>query len=205
MRSRIVIASAFLAASCNGAADQTSPQVQETSAAYDEPTANETRAAETTGAQPAAPPTFAFAAAQSDLLEIATSKLAIEKGQSAATREFAKMMVDDHTASTRELKALVAESELPVVLPTRLDAMQQNIVDRLAQADANDFDREYINQQLAAHQIALKLHQEFQAASPDSELMAFSRKVLPVIQAHYDRLSKTSVARSGEKAGSVEQ
>lgn len=205
MRTGLVIASALLAASCNAAPDQVSPQVQETSAATDEPAPNEIRAAQAPGAQPASPPTFAVAVAQSDMFEIATSKLAIEKGQSAATREFAKKMVDDHTASTRDLRALVAKSELPIVLPSRLDARQQGILDRLAQANAADFDREYMNQQFDEHATALKLHQEFQEASEGGDLLTFSRKVLPVIQAHYDHLAQTDAVKGREKSGSVKQ
>lgn len=155
--------------------------------------------------QPVTSSTYVTFAAISDLFELEAGKLAMKNGQSAATREFAKMMVNDHTASSSDLKAAIEKSDMTVVLPTRLDAEHQGLLDRLSRANAADFDREYMNLQLDAHRNALKLHQEYQAIADDPNLVAFSQKVLPVIQAHYDKLEKDSAASSKAMAGSVKQ
>lgn len=205
MHKGLIIASALLVASCDSYPEQPADQAGETEAATANDMAAGTDASDIALNQAVTPSGFAMLAAGSDMFEIASGKLAMENGQSAATRDFAKMMVDDHTASTRDLKAALANSEVAVVLPTRLDATQQGLLDRLVQADPQDFDREYMSQQRDAHQDAIQLHQEFQASSQDSELTAFSRKVLPVIRAHRDRIAQTDAGTGREMSGSAEQ
>lgn len=205
MRIGLVIVSAMLAVSCDAPQEQTSDQIEATGDTYANGAADQMSVSAGSQSEPVTAATFAALAANTDLFEIEAGKLAIRKGQSAATREFGEMMVADHTASSRELKAAVEKSSLSIVLPTRLDARHQGQLDRLAQADAKDFDRQYMNLQLDGHRGALKMHQEYQMVADNGELLTFSQKVLPVIQGHFDRLEKTTAAESRAMTGSVTQ
>lgn len=195
MHKGLVIASALLAASCNAAPDQQAVAADVANTNRTDDTAD---GPDAPSRQAATSPSFAILVATTDLFEIASGTLAMKNGQSAETREFAKMLVDDHTASLRDLMVAAKQSDVNVVLPTQLDAQQQGLLDRLAQANAADFDREFTNQQLDEHRTALKLHQEYQATTDNAELLAVSKKVLPVIQAHYDRLEEYRVAQGWE-------
>jgi len=195
----LVIASALMAASCDASSDQSADQTGEAVTVAANDATDENDLSDVAPNQAVTSSSFAILAATSDLFEIATGTLAMEKAQTAETREFAKMMVDDHTNSLRDLTAAVERSDEEIVLPTRLNAQQQGLLDSLTQANTADFDRVYMNQQVDGHQTALKLHQEYQAASDDRDLLAFSQKVLPVIQAHYDRLEKARAAPGGAK------
>lgn len=205
MRIGFVIASALLAASCDAVPEQEPEQAQAVGGASAEGATDGIDASEVPVGQPVTSATFVAFAANSDLFEIEAGKLAMKSGQSAVTRQFGKMMVEDHTASTRELKAAIEKSEITVVLPTRLDAERQGLLDRLAQANAADFDRQYMNQQIEGHREALKVHQEYQALDDDQNLRAFSQKVLPVIQGHYDVLDKDNAARGRAPTGAIKQ
>lgn len=196
MHKGLVIASALLAASCDASPEQPVDQTGEVAAATANDATDGTDLADVAPNQAVTSSSFAMLAAASDLFEIATGTLAMENGQSAETREFAKMMVDDHTASLRDLMVAVEKSDVEVLLPTRLDAQQQGLLDRLAQANTTDFDSLYMSQQFDGHRTALKLHQEYQAASDDEDLRAFSQKVLPVIQGHYNQLEKNRAAQN---------
>ena len=48
-------------------------------------------------------PSFVQTAAMSDMYEIAAGKLAAEKGQSDAVKQFGQQMVDAHNKTTEEL------------------------------------------------------------------------------------------------------
>lgn len=205
MRIGVLIVSAMLAVSCDAPQEQTPDQIEATSDPYANGAADQTSASTGSQSEPVTAATFAALAANTDLFEIEAGKLAIRKGQSAATREFGEMMVADHTASTQELKTAVEKSSLSVVLPIRLDARHQGQLDRLEQADAKDFDRQYMNLQLDGHRGALKMHQEYQMVADNGELLEFSQKVLPVIEGHVERLEKTIAAENKAMTGSVKQ
>jgi putative membrane protein len=68
---------------------------------------------------------FVTLAAQSDMLEIEASKLALSKADSAKTKQFAEKMIKDHTATSTELKALVTSNKMPASLPPALDKAHQ--------------------------------------------------------------------------------
>jgi len=60
---------------------------------------------------------FVTEAAQSDMLEIESSKLAVTKTDSAKTKAFAERMVKDHTETSTELKGLVTGGKVQLVVP----------------------------------------------------------------------------------------
>lgn len=205
MRIGLVIASTLLTISCNAAQEDAADQSPAATDLSADAATGGIDASEVPQDQPVTSSTFVRFAAMSDLFEIETGKLAMKNGQSSATREFAKMMVEDHSASSRALKDAVEQAEITVLLPTKLDLAHQGRLDRLAKANVEDFDREYMNQQIEGHRDALKLHQEFQAAADDGTLVAFSQKVLPVIQKHYDQLEQSSAAENRSMTGSIKQ
>ncbi len=205
MRIVLVIASGLLAASCNADADRASEQAPASDVASADDVTSGLDEAEVPVRQPVTSSTFVTFVGNSNLFEIEAGKLAMKNAQSAETREFAKMMVDDHTASTSDLKAAAEKSEITVAFPTRLNAEQQSLLDRLARADRADFDRQYMNQQIEGHRNALKVYQEYQMAAEEGALLAFSQKMLPVIQAHYDRLEKDTAASSRSLSLPVKQ
>jgi predicted outer membrane protein len=56
---------------------------------------------------PTSAPGFAEAAAVGDLYEVESSRLATMKASSPEVRQFAEMMIADHTASTEQLKQII--------------------------------------------------------------------------------------------------
>jgi putative membrane protein len=100
-------------------------------------------------------------------------------------KAFGKMMVHDHTATTAAMKPLAsAAGQTP---PAGLDQRRQGLLDNLKSAPAADFDKTYIDQQVAAHQEALTLHQGYADNGDDAGLKAFAGKTAPKVQTHLDR------------------
>jgi len=54
---------------------------------------------------------FVSEAAASDIFEIESSKLAVERSKDAATKTFARQMIADHTKTSEELKVLLSDGK----------------------------------------------------------------------------------------------
>ena len=97
---------------------------------------------------------FVTAAATSDMYEVTAGKIALQRAQSPAVKEFAQKMVDAHTETTAKLKSILASNNIDVVPPAHVDYRRQGMLDDLRGAKAQDFDHRYIAQQIAAHREA---------------------------------------------------
>jgi len=111
--------------------------------------------------------------------------IALERSQNAQIKELAQMIKTDHTAASNAMKGMLPQAAPDAEVPTALDQRRQGMIDNLRSASAENFDRTYIDQQVAAHQEAVTLHSGFQ--DQDSPLAAHARNVLPKIQAHLER------------------
>jgi putative membrane protein len=127
---------------------------------------------------------FVTLAAQSDMLEIESSKLALTKADSDKTKQFADKMIKDHTATSTELKALVSGGKVPASLPPTLDKAHQEKLDKLNKLNGRDFTKEYDDMQVAAHKDAVSLFERYSKEGDNAELKAFAAKHLSHLQEH---------------------
>lgn len=188
MRTALMMAASLLAlAACDGRA------AQDENAGMGMGT--ETAEADAGGAFAEQPPSaqdFAMTVALSDMYELASAKLALKRADGAPTREFAQMMVADHTKSSQALKDAVAKSGKTLAMPEKLDSEHQAQLDILASLSGADFDREYLSQQMAAHRKALALLKSYGGNGDTAELRQFAQGTIPVIQKHHDWLDNNS-------------
>jgi putative membrane protein len=138
-------------------------------------------------------PDFVQKAAMSDMYEVQAGKLAAEKGQSDAVKQFAQQMVDAHTKTTEELTGIVKSKNLKVDLPSALDSTHQKLIDDLNSASAQDFDKTYAKQQVDAHQQAVDLFKKYAAKGDDTDVKQFAEKTLPTIEQHLEDTKKLPV------------
>jgi len=127
---------------------------------------------------------FVTEAAQSDMLEIESSKLALTKADSDKSKQFADRMIKDHTETSTELKGLIAAGKVQVNLPASLDKAHKDKLDKLAKLSGKDFTREYNDLQLAAHKDAVSLFERYGKSGENQALKAFASQHLPHLQAH---------------------
>jgi putative membrane protein len=125
---------------------------------------------------------FADTVAASDAYELAAAKLAQTKGTTPAIKDFAAMMLKDHTQSTAELKAAAAKSS--ITPSPKLTEQQEANLATLRDATGADFDNAYKTQQVAAHTDALKALQGYQSGGDVPALREFAGKVAPIVEGH---------------------
>ena len=122
---------------------------------------------------------------QGNTYEIQAAKIAEQKAKAADVKAFAKMMVIDHTALGNEAKPVIAKSgKTP---PTDLDQRRKGLLDNLNAAAAGDFDKTYMDQQVAAHKETLTLLNGYADNGDDAGLKALASKAAPKVQAHLDK------------------
>ncbi len=127
---------------------------------------------------------FVSLAGQSDMLEIESSKLALQKSDNAKTKTFAQKMIDDHTATSTELKGLVSGGKVKVSAPSSLDKTHQAKLDKLTKLQGKDFTKQYDDMQVSAHKDAVSLFERYSKDGDNADLKAFASKTLPKLQEH---------------------
>lgn len=137
-----------------------------------------------TPADEAAAPDFVAKAAASDMFEIESSKVALERTKNAEVKAFAQMMIDMHTQTTADLKAAIADSGLALTPPGALPADKAEDVAELRTAEAANFDKEYMDEQVDGHQAALDLMTRYAQDGDNAVLQAAAAKTAPVVQDH---------------------
>ena len=133
---------------------------------------------------------YAPSTAMGDMYEIQAADIALERSTNARVKELAQMIKTDHTAASNALKAIVPTAAPDVALPTELDQRRQGLIDNLRSASAADFDKVYIDQQVAAHEEALTLQRGFADNTDAPALARHAASVTPKIEAHL-RMAQT--------------
>jgi putative membrane protein len=122
-------------------------------------------------------------AASSDMFEIESSRLALQRSQNAQIRQFAQMMIDHHTDMSMQLSAAARASGQMV--PTAMVPAHAQLVTALrASASVGAFDRLYVTQQRLAHQQALALHTNYAARGDTPALRTVANAAVPAVRAH---------------------
>ena len=125
---------------------------------------------------------FVKKAAMSDVYQMAAGKVASEKGQSAAVKQFGQLMVEAHGKTNEELKGIVQAEKLDVKLPSRLDRRRQKLIEALNEAKPEDFDALYAEQQVKAHDLAVGLFDDYAEEGGNAALKQFAANMLPTIR-----------------------
>lgn len=146
--------------------------------------ANETKTKSGTGMSESA--SFAKQAAIGDMFEIETSKLAVAKAANANVKQFAQDMIDAHTKTTEQLKAISDGEGIAAELPKEMDRKHAQMLSELKALSGARFDRRFIELQIAAHRDAVKLFDSYATKGKNAVFKQFATDLAPVIKTHLD-------------------
>ena len=128
------------------------------------------------------PQAFAEIAASSNMFEIESSQLALERATNDDVRAFAQHMIDDHTAAGEKMKA-AAQAD-GTTLPAVLAEKEQAQLEKLRSVEGEAFDQAYLTAQVAAHDEAVALFDTFSTEGQESALRQFAAETLPTLEEH---------------------
>jgi putative membrane protein len=129
---------------------------------------------------------WAAKVANANMTEIELSKVAQDKATSQRLKDFASMMVTDHTKAGDQLKQMAATKN--ITLPANLDDKSQKKLDNLNKKSGKDFDKAYIDDMLGDHKDAVDAFQKGSNDLQDADLKNFAMQTLPTIQMHQDSI-----------------
>nr|WP_295373341.1 DUF4142 domain-containing protein [uncultured Sphingosinicella sp.] len=129
-------------------------------------------------------------AASSDMYEIQSSQIALTKAQMPQVRQFAQMMVNDHTNTTQQLMAASRAAGLPPMAPMMMPMHARMVAQLQAAPGGAAFDRLYARQQLMAHQQALALHSNYAARGDTPALRAVASGATPIVRGHLQMVQR---------------
>jgi len=126
--------------------------------------------------------------AEGGTAEVALGSLASHKATSDSVRDFAVMMVKDHSSANAQLVALAASKH--VSLPKGRGAKADAEMVELKALSGNAFDKSYVSNQISAHQRTVSLLQKEIDSGQDPDAKSFAEKVLPTVQSHLSAIEK---------------
>jgi putative membrane protein len=119
---------------------------------------------------------FLKKAAEGGMKEVAVSQAVLGNLTNPQVRDFASMMVTDHTAANNELMALAMAKG--VALPPADPKLMEKWSDK-----TGNVDKKYIHEMVEDHEATVKLFEKA-AKSDDADIAAFANKTLPTLQHH---------------------
>jgi len=114
--------------------------------------------------------------------EVMLGRMAMERARNEEVRKFAMHMVEDHTKANNEFTIIV--SDLRIAVPDQPLPDQDKELRKLHANDLNDFDRDYMDHMVKAHEDAVKLFEEGSKELKNDRLKDYATKTLPTLKEH---------------------
>lgn len=135
---------------------------------------------------------YALHAGEGDIYEIEASRLAFQRSRDRQIRSFAQMMINHHTRNSNQLARLARSA--PRTSPADLSEPKSQMLDKLRSSSAAEFDTNYVQGQVAAHEEALALHRAYLSTGENAALRAFAGRAVPLVEQHLARAKSLRAA-----------
>jgi putative membrane protein len=110
--------------------------------------------------------------------------MAQEKTTDPRVKNFAIMLVNDHTKFENDLATIAKDKK--ITLPALPGMAEMHQANRLAMKQGSDFDKAYIDAMIGDQKKAIALYENGAKDCKDPDLKSFAAKTLPVLKMHLD-------------------
>jgi putative membrane protein len=142
---------------------------------------------------------FLAKAEKANIEEQNIGRVAVEKSQNKDVKDYAQMLVDDHTKALNDLVDLMNEKH--VRQPKGLPNAKNEALSRLNGLSSAEFDRQFINMMVEDHQKAIAEFQQAQNTVQDEDVKKYAARVLPTLEKHLQKAQELQrKLSSGAKA-----
>ncbi|HEY7095781.1 MAG TPA: DUF4142 domain-containing protein [Terriglobales bacterium] len=139
---------------------------------------------------------FVDFAAQTDMTEAHIGQLAQDQASSQAIKDFAQMLVTDHTDDYRKLSD--AATKAGATVPKGLDAQHNKVIAPFEKLKAAAFDRRFEREMVAGHQKAIAEYKRASADLQNPDLKAYATATLPALEKHLDAAKGLEKVKPGQ-------
>ena len=134
------------------------------------------------GALASADATFLQRAAEANAAEVKISQAAQTRATESVVKAFADHMVEDHSASNRELDTLARKKD--VALRSEPDAAHLIKIGSLQKLETGEFDRAYARLMVEDHAAGARLFEQAARDAVDVDVRKFAQAALDMWRAH---------------------
>jgi putative membrane protein len=127
---------------------------------------------------------FVDMAAQTDMLEAHLGQMAADQAAGQDVKDYAQMLVTDHTANYQQLTVLAAKDGFTI--PKGLDAAHDRMIAPFEKLKGAAFDSRYIHEMIAGHTEAIGVFTKEAADAQNEDLKAYASATLPTLHKHLD-------------------
>ncbi len=132
-----------------------------------------------------------------DEAEVQQAQLALTKTNNPQTRDFANMMIEQHTASKQQAAQLASQANInptPSQIANKLQTETSKTLEKLNTADPSDFDEMYVKAQIAQHKEVLDLlNDKLIPAAKDPMLRRQLATTKAMVKHHIDAAEKIEI------------
>lgn len=141
---------------------------------------------------------FVTKAAQGNSAEVALGQIVAGKTKNPAVKQFAQMMVKDHTAALNELQELAQSKNLNFNDDLPDDA--QSLQTKLSNDTGTQLDKDYMDGMLEDHQKDVQEFTDQSQKAKDPDLKQWASKTLPILQKHLEKAQQIDARLNQGKA-----
>ncbi len=127
---------------------------------------------------------FVDFAAQTDMVEANLGQLAGTAADAQPVKDYAQMLVTDHTADYKQLTDVAKQANLTV--PSAIDAEHQKMIAPMYKLKGAAFDKKYTAEMVAGHPKAIEIYKKEANDAQNSALKSYASEALTVLQKHLD-------------------
>jgi putative membrane protein len=154
-----------------------------------------------TGTAPKSDQDFLTMAAQTDMTEAHLGQLAANQATSQEVKDFAQMLVADHTSDYQQLGMLASKTNNTI--PKGLDAKQEKMVAPFEKLKGAAFDRRFAHEMIAGHTKAIAEYKREAQDGQNADIKAYATQTLPTLQKHLEAAQGLEKKKPASKTGTM--
>lgn len=127
---------------------------------------------------------FVMDAAMANTMEVESANIAQQNASSQRVKDYAAMMLRDHTAAGNELKSLASSRN--VMVADTVSSEMRNHMEEMKKMKGKAFDNHYMKMMVDDHQKTISKFENASNTAADPDLKNWATQKLPTLRAHLD-------------------
>jgi len=132
--------------------------------------------------------------------EVTLGKMVVSKTKDPNVKQFAQMMVKDHTQALSQLQQLAQQKNIQV--PEGLPDDAQQLQSKLESASGKQFDKDYIAGMVEDHQKDVKDFQDASQNAKDPDVKQIATKLTPTLERYLQKAQQIDQKLGGSASSS---
>ena len=130
------------------------------------------------------------------MMEAHIGQMAADQASSQAVKDYAQMLVTDHTNDYQQLSMAAGKAGLTV--PKGLDATRDKMIAPMAKMKGAAFDSHFIRDMVQGHQKAIAEYKREAENGTNPDIKSYANQALPTLEKHLKEAEGLTKAKGGK-------